>query len=47
VYHRGLRIELNQVVNMSMRLNKRRGLPLAALVLAALAALAAGCGRSG
>ena len=31
---------------MSMRLNKRRGLPLAALVLAALAALAAGCGRN-
>lgn len=46
MYHRGLRIELNQVVNMSMRLNKRRGLPLAALVLAALAALAAGCGRN-
>jgi len=43
MYHRGLRIELNQVVNMSMRLNKRRGLPLAALVLAALAA---GCGRN-
>lgn len=31
---------------MSMRLNKRHGLPLAALVLAALAALAAGCGRN-
>lgn len=31
---------------MSMRLNKRRGLPLAALVLAALAVLAAGCGRN-
>ncbi|PIF35652.1 multidrug efflux system membrane fusion protein [Delftia sp. 60] len=31
---------------MSMRLNKRRGLPLAALVLAALAALATGCGRN-
>ena len=31
---------------MSMRLNKRRGLPLAALVLAALAALAMGCGRN-
>ncbi len=31
---------------MSMRLNKRRGLPLAALVLAVLAALAAGCGRN-
>ena len=31
---------------MSMRLNKRRGLPLAALVLAALVALAAGCGRN-
>src|SRR5256885_1753509 len=46
MYHRGLRIELNQVVKMSMRLNKRRGLPLAALVLAALAALAAGCGRN-
>lgn len=29
---------------MSMRLNKRRGLPLAALVLAVLAA---GCGRGG
>lgn len=31
---------------MSMRLNKRRGLPLAALVLATLAALATGCGRN-
>ena len=31
---------------MSMRLNKRRGLPLAALVLAALATLATGCGRN-
>ena len=39
MYHRGLRIELNQVVNMSMRLNKRRGLPLAALMLAALVGL--------